>query len=71
MPGRQEHIEATLVCDVAENESTQSGPWTMSFGKKIFFNIFIYFFAIPCTLWDLSSLTRDGIQSLGRESRES
>ena len=43
MPGRQEHIEATLVCDVAENESTQSGPWTMSFGKKIFL-IFLFIF---------------------------
>jgi len=46
VPGRQEHIEATLVCDVAENEGTQSGPWIMSFGEKKF-NIFIYFIFWP------------------------
>ena len=35
--------------------------WGISFG----------FFVMPCRLWDLSSLTRDWTQALGRESMES
>ena len=39
--------------------------------KKIKCTWFIWvFLAVPLGLWDLSSLTRDGTQALGRENTE-
>ena len=38
---------------------------------SVLFDIFVLFWAAPHSLWDLSSLTRDGTQDSGNESPES
>ena len=39
--------------------------------QNLLWGISFCFFVMPCRLWDLSSLTRDWAQALGRESMES
>ena len=39
--------------------------------KAISLNFDFFFLAVLCSLWDLSSLTRDRTQALGSESTES